>query len=419
MASVARDIEPELRRRAALSPVVVLTGPRQSGKTTLVRKVFPALPYRNLEAPDVRERAQVDPRGFLGALPDGAVLDEIQRAPDLLSYIQEDVDARQARGRWILTGSQNLLLLSGVAQSLAGRAALLELLPLSAPELRRARWFGKSLFEVMFRGGYPAPFQRKEAHRDWLADYVRTYVERDVRQVLAVSDLLAFQTFLRIAATRTGQLVNLSQLGADAGITHNTAKSWLGILEASYIAIRVPPFFRNLGKRLVKTPKLHFMDTGLVCYLLGIRSAQELDAHPLRGAIFESWVVAEICKAQRNFNAHTNLSFFRDAYGLEVDLIVERGQDILAIEVKSGQTVAPDSLAPLDALAGLLPEKVERAVVHGGAESSSLSGARLVTYREIDALDPGVDASVKKRSAKTKTAVKRRPKKRSSRATRG
>jgi predicted AAA+ superfamily ATPase len=408
MAAIRRDLEPELRQRAMRSPVVVLTGPRQSGKTTLVRKVFGSLPYRNLEAPDIRERALVDPKGFLSSLPDGAILDEIQRAPELLSYVQVDVDAQPVPGRWILTGSQNLLLLSSVAQSLAGRAALLELLPLSASELRRGRWLGKDVFEVMFRGGYPAPYQRAERHRDWLADYVRTYVERDVRQVLAVGDLLAFQTFLRLAATRTGQLVNLSQLGSDAGVTHNTAKSWLGILEASYIVARVAPFFRNVGKRMVKTPKLHFLDSGLACYLLGVRTPQELEAHPLRGAIFESWVVSEAYKLLRNRNAHGTFTFFRDAHGLEVDLLVERGRDILAIEAKSGQTVAVDALAPLDALAKLLPDSLERVVAYAGNEAFTLHGTRVVPYHKLDTLDWGEDSPPRKRATQKRKRVAKR-----------
>lgn len=385
--SVARLIEPQLLRRAKLSPVVVLTGPRQSGKTTLVRAAFPGKPYQNLEAPDVRDRALADPRGFLQGFPRGAVLDEIQRVPDLLSYIQVDVDSRKQRGRWVLTGSQNLLLLSGVSQSLAGRAALLELLPLSLGELRSASWLGKDLSTVLFRGGYPAPFQRREPQQDWLADYVRTYVERDVRQVLSVGDLLTFQTFLRLAATRTGQLLNLSQLGADAGITHNTAKSWLGVLEASYLVARVPPFFRNIGKRLAKTPKLHFLDTGLVCYLLGIRSAPELQAHPLRGAVFESWVVSEVLKAQHNAGRTSSLSFYRDGHGLEADLLVERGVDILAVEAKSGSTVASDAWGPLARVAELLPEVKEQLVIHGGNEAWSLHGGRAVPYRELDSVD--------------------------------
>jgi len=377
--------------------VVVLTGPRQSGKTTLVRAVFADKPYRNLEALDVRDRALADPRGFLAAFPRGAVLDEIQRAPELLSYIQVDVDGRKQRGRWILTGSQNLLLLSGVSQSLAGRAALLELLPMSLDELRAASWLGKDLFTVLFRGGYPAPFQRREPHPDWLADYVRTYVERDVRQVLSVGDLLGFQTFLRLAASRTGQVLNLSQLGSDAGITHNTAKSWIGVLEASYLVTRLPPFFRNIGKRLVKAPKLHFLDSGLVCYLLGIRKPDELESHPLRGAIFESWVIAEVLKAQRNAGRPATLSFFRDAHGLEADLLVERGSDILAVEAKSGRTLASDAFEPLAAIAKLIPEIRERIVVHGGDEGWSSRSGRALSYSALDEVDWAGTAPRKRR----------------------
>jgi predicted AAA+ superfamily ATPase len=347
---------------------------------------FPRLPYENLEAPDVRQRALADPRGFLEGFPNGAVLDEVQRAPELLSYIQVDVDARRRPGRWVLTGSQNLLLLSGVSQSLAGRAAMLELLPLSLPELRQAGWLQDNLFDVLFEGGYPAPLDRKQDHRRWLADYTRTYVERDVRQMLAIGDLLAFQTFLRMAATRTGQLLNLSQLGADAGVSHNTAKSWIGVLEASYVLTRVPPFFRNLGKRLVKTPKLHFLDTGLACYLLGIRSARELEAHPLRGAIFESWVVSEVMKAHLNAGLEPSVTFFRDAHGLEIDLVVSRGTDLIAVEVKSGSTVPLEAFAPLGTLAELVPEIRERVIVHGGAQSFAHEGARALSYRELDSL---------------------------------
>jgi len=382
-----RTIRPLLERRARTSPAVVLTGPRQSGKTTLVRAVFPDKPYANLEAPDVRERALDDPRGFLDGMPDGGVLDEVQRAPDLLSYIQVDVDTRQQRGRWILTGSQNLLLHSGVSQSLAGRAALLELLPFSVAELRAGGWLDDELFGVLWRGGYPALFDRAEDPAAWLASYVATYVERDVRQTLNVGDLLAFQTFLRLAATRTGQLLNLSQLGGDAGIVHNTAKSWISVLEASYIAKRLPPFHRNLGKRLVKTPKLHLLDSGVACYLLGIRSADELRLHPLRGAIFESWVVSEIVKAHHNASQPPTLSFFRDAHGLEVDLIVEHGTRLMGVEIKSGATVPLETFAPLEAVTRLLPELSTRIVLHGGRESWTTRAGRALSYREIDRHD--------------------------------
>jgi len=384
---VERSIRPVLERRARASPVVVLTGPRQSGKTTLVRSTFAKKPYANLETPDVRQRAIADPRGFLDSFPDGAVLDEIQRAPELLSYIQVDVDSRRQRGRWILTGSQNLLLLANVSQSLAGRSALLELLPFSVAELRAAGWLEDDLFAVLFQGGYPALFDRDEEPAEWLASYVATYVERDVRQALKVGDLLAFQTFLRLSATRTGQLLNLSQLGGDVGITHNTAKSWLGVLEASYLAMRLPPFHRNLGKRLVKTPKLHLLDSGIACYLLGIRTPDELRLHPLRGAIFESWVISEILKAHQNAGRPAKLSFFRDAHGLEVDVLIEAGTEITGVEVKSGATVPLETFGPLQAVAALIPELRTRIVLHGGVETFTTKAGRAVSYRDIDGFD--------------------------------
>lgn len=382
--TIERLIGPVLERRARTSPVVVLTGPRQSGKTTLVRTAFADKPYANLEAPDVRERALIDPRGFLAGLPEGAVLDEVQRAPELLSYIQVDVDARRQPGRWVLTGSQNLLLLSGVSQSLAGRAALLELLPFSVTELRAGGWLENDLFSLLWRGGYPALFDRGEEPGAWLASYVATYVERDVRQTLNVGDLLAFQTFLRLAAARSGQLLNLSQLGGDAGIAHNTVKSWIGVLEASYLATRLPPFHRNIGKRLVKTPKLHWLDSGVACYLLGIRTPEELRLHPLRGAIFESWVVSELMKTHHNVGQQPKLSFYRDSHGLEIDILIEHGFGLTGVEVKSGATVPFEAFAPLSAVAGLLPELEGRIVLHGGQDSWTTEAGEALSYREID-----------------------------------
>jgi predicted AAA+ superfamily ATPase len=382
--AVPRLLAPVLQRRARTAPIVVVTGPRQSGKTTLVRTVFADKPYVNLEVPDLRARVLADPRGFLAEHPRGAVIDEVQRAPDLLSYLQADVDRGRQRGRWILTGSKNLLLASGVSQSLAGRAALLDLLPLSLPELRTAGWLAADLFSILFRGGYPAPLDRRQPPREWLADYVATYVERDVRQLLAIGDLLAFHTFVGLAASRTGQLLNLSQLGADAGVSHNTAKSWIAVLEASYLVARLPPFSRNLGKRLTKTPKLHFLDSGLVCHLLGIREPRELRAHPLRGAVFESWVVSEVLKAHHNAGVTPRMSFFRDTHGLEVDLLVERGGDLVGVEAKSGATVPVEAFAPLQSVAALLPELRELIVVHGGDDAWSSDRGRALPFSALD-----------------------------------
>ena len=305
----------------------------------------------------------------------------------MLSYVQVDVDQRRQPGRWVLTGSANFQLHAGVSQSLAGRAALLELLPFSQSELRAGGWLADDLFTVLWKGGYPALFDRREEPFDWLGSYVATYVERDVRQALNVSDLLAFQTFLRLAAARTGRLLNLSQLGSDAGITHNTAKSWLGVLEASYLAMRLPAFHRNLGKRLVKAPKLHFLDTGLCCYLLGIRSPGELRLHPLRGAIFESWVVAELFKFYRHRGMAPRLSFFRDAHGLEVDLLVDTGRELLGVEAKSGQTVPVESFAPLESVSRLVPELRTRIVLHGGNESWAIDRGRALSHRGLDTFD--------------------------------
>jgi uncharacterized protein len=389
---IQRSLSDRLQTSAQKYPVVVLTGPRQAGKTTLCRACFPHLPYVSLELPDVRRRVIEDPRGFMQEHAAGAILDEVQHVPELLSYLQVHVDAHPEPGRFVLTGSQHFGLRQAVAQSLAGRAALLDLLPFSRAELREGGWARDDLFQTLWTGGYPPIHDRKLEAGEWLANYVATYVERDVRQILNVSDLLAFQTFLRLCAGRTGQMLNLSALGADAGITHNTARSWLGVLEASYICFRLPPYFQNVGKRLLKTPKLHFHDSGLVCYLLGIRTPDELRHHPLRGAIFESWVLSEIVKARVHAGIAPDMTYFRDRYGLEVDAIVQAGALAIAVEAKSGATVAGDAFAGLDAVApmlerGKVPLKVEKIVVHGGLERWQRKDALALPWGEIDRHD--------------------------------
>jgi len=386
---ITRVLERRLRDLAAKFPVVTVTGPRQSGKTTLCRAVFPDKPYVSLEAPDVQEFARRDPRRFLGERSGGAVLDEIHRVPELLSYIQTMVDEDPSRGRFVLTGSANFALLHSVGQSLAGRTALLELLPLSLEEVRRFGPPPLDLFDLLWRGSAPALYDRNLEPGDWYPSYVATYVERDVRTVLNVVDLIAFQTFLRLCAGRSAQLVNLASLGADAGITHATAKAWLSVLEAGYIAWRLPPFHANLGKRLVKTAKLHFFDTGMVCYLLGIRSADQLRDHPLRGAIFETWVASEICKARVHRGLAASMTFFRDRKGSEVDVVIELGRSLLGIEAKSGQTVADDFFAGLATFAGLAqasrPKRSVRGfLVYGGQQPQDRSAARVVPWSRLD-----------------------------------
>ena len=386
---ISRVLEARVRELAGKFPVVTITGPRQSGKTTLCRAVFPEKPYASLEAPDLQEYARRDPRGFLAERRGGAVLDEVHRVPDLLSYIQTLVDEDPSRGRFILTGSANFALLQSLGQSLAGRTALLELLPLGLEEVRRFPNPPRDLSSLLCRGSYPAMYDRDLDPGDWYPSYVATYVERDVRSILNVGDLVAFQSFVRLCAGRVAQLVNLSSLGADAGVTHGTAKAWLSVLDAGYLTWRLPPFHANVTKRLIKTHKLHFLDSGLVCYLLGIRSPDQLADHPLRGAIFETWVAAEILKARVHRGLPASLSFFRDRKGSEVDLLVDLGRSFLAVETKSGRTIASDFFAGLQSFDALVASSslgrgVQSFVVYGGGESQERSRARVVSWSDLD-----------------------------------
>ncbi len=382
---IERVARARLERLARMFPVVVVTGPRQAGKTTLCRAVFPDKPWVSLEDPDTRDQAVRDPRGLLARYARGAILDEVQRAPDLPSYIQGLVDAEPTPGRFILTGSQHFGLVQGVSQSLAGRSGLLELLPLSWDEVQRFERYPADLWEALWTGGYPAILDRGLDPAEWLAAYASLYVERDVRQVLNVTDLLGFQTFVRLVAGRSGQLINLSSLGADAGISHNTARAWLSVLEAGYLVARVPPLVANLRKRLVRTPKVVFLDSGLLCHLLGIRAPGQIEVHPLRGAVFETWVVAEVLKAIRHRGLAADVAFYRDRQGHEVDLVVTTGRTILAVEAKSGQTVTGDFFKPFRVLdPGFTPGQTLRCVVvYGGYERFAREGVEVVGWRHL------------------------------------
>ena len=311
---IARDVEPRLKMLAKQFPAIVLTGPRQSGKSTVCQKVFATLPYATLESPDVQAFALEDPRGFLKQFPKGAILDEIQNCPKLSSYLQELIDKDPVPGRWILTGSHNLSVMES-GQSLAGRAAVPHLLPLSRNEVTTFENHPETLNETLLTGGYPRILDRQLRPSDWLSSYVATYLERDVRSLSNIGDLVTFQRFAQLCAGRISQLLNLSGLAGDCGVSSPTAKSWASVLEASFIAFRLPSYHGNVSKRLIKMPKLHFYDTGLACWLMGIRDAAQLDIHPLRGAIFEGWVVSEIVKQRFNRGEANGVYFFRDKSG--------------------------------------------------------------------------------------------------------
>ena len=388
---IIRDLDSDLRRAATWAPSITLTGPRQSGKTTLCQAVFPEHPYRSLEAPDERAFAQEDPRGFLAQFPRGAVLDEVQRVPDLLSYLQGIIDADPVPGRWILSGSQNLALLASVSQSLAGRTAMHVLLPLSWDETRRFPRCPAGLDEALFTGGYPRIFDRSLNPSDWLRSYVATYIERDVRAIKRVGDLTTFQRFVELCAGRTAQLLNYSSLADDCGISQPTAKAWFSILEASFIAFHLPAFKANLRKRLVKMPKLYFYDTGLACWLLGIREPGQLRAHPLRGPLFETWVVSEVLKHRTHRSRSGGLSFYRDSHGAELDLVVEEPEVLTLIEAKSAAT--PKSTL-LDVARRVRPgfvgfrPRCDLVLVYGGEQLQQRTDSRLVPWRMVRSTAP-------------------------------
>jgi len=375
-------MESEFAKVCTEYPVVTITGPRQSGKTSLARRCCSSHAYANLESPDIRQLAQEDPKGFLHAYPAPVIIDEIQRVPELLSYIQVLADATDERGQYILTGSHQIDLAAAVSQSLAGRTALLRLLPLSLIELHEAG-VQLSRDEVMHRGFMPRLYHEDIRPGTLYAEYFQNYVERDLRQMAPVRDLLQFEKFLRVLAGRIGQVVNISSLAGDVGVSRGTLNEWLAVLEASFIVFRLPPWFANVGKRAIKTPKLYFTEPGLAAWLLDIESHKQIARDPLMGNLFENMIVAEALKARLNAGRMPNLYFYRDTRGLEVDLILRQQREVRPAEVKAAMTYSPDMLKGLKQFRRQCPEALPGAVIYAGDIETELNEASLLNFYNV------------------------------------
>lgn len=383
---IKRDAEIILLQKASYYPVVAITGPRQSGKSTLAKTLFSHKPYCSLEDLDNRQFAISDPRGFLSQFPQGAILDEVQHCPELFSYLQTRVDTQDEMGLFILTGSQQFGLAEKITQSLAGRVGFVQLLPFTLTELQTANCVPMALESLLFAGFYPPIYKRNMDPATWLSDYVMTYVERDVRQLTHIQDLRTFHRFLQMCAARTGQLLNLSNLASDCGITHNTAKAWISVLEASYILFLLQPHHRNFNKRLVKTPKLYFYDTGLACLLAGIQNSTQLITHPMRGALFETWAISELVKNRFNQGLLSNLYFWRDSQGHEVDVLIEQGDLLIPVEIKSGQTIASDYFAGLQYWQNLSGQNSNAWLIYAGDASQQRTQADILSWQDVNKL---------------------------------
>lgn len=382
MTFVARQISNTIRALMAQYPVVAVTGPRQSGKTTLLQTMFPDYQYVSLENSNMHTFAQNDPLGFLKKYPGNVIFDEVQRVPDLFSYLQTEVDSRREMGRFVLSGSQNFQLMERVTQTLAGRVALFKLLPFDFEELRAADLLPDEWQKIAIRGSYPALYDRGIDAAVFYANYLQTYVERDVTALLRVQDLRQFRNFISLCAARTGQLLNLNNLANECGISQPTAKAWLSILESSYLIFLLQPYYENFSKRVVKTPKLYFYDTGLVSFLLGLRDTGDIDP-VLSGALFENLIIAEVFKINHHRYTLRDYWFWRDQAGNEVDLLTKKGRRFSIAEIKSTQTILPRHFAGLDKFSELVNDMVdERTLIYGGRENEERSRYRVKAWNE-------------------------------------
>lgn len=380
---ITRVATEEVSKLATQFKAVAIVGPRQSGKTTLARTVFTEKLYVSLENPDTRTFATEDPRGFLGQYKDGAILDEIQRAPDLFSYLQQILDENPQTGQFVLTESNNFLLQENISQSLAGRIGYLYLLPFTLEETELAAQRIFSVEDKIFYGGYPPIFDKQIPPEKWLPNYISTYVERDVRQIKNISNLNTFERFLKLCAGRIGQLLNMNSLGVEAGVDSKTIASWLSVLESSFIIHLLKPHHKNFNKRLVKIPKLYFCDTGLACSLLGINKADQLNLHPLKGNLFENYIIGELIKYRYNKNLPVNLYFWRDNTGNEVDIIIDRGTSLYPIEIKAGKTVTSDYFKNLQFWNKIAGTEFGSIIYAGQELQKRSSGVNLVPWNKL------------------------------------
>ena len=384
---IQREITKKLLEISNYYQIITVTGPRQSGKTTLIKDVFKELPYVLLETPDIRQRAQEDPKSFLSNYSKGAIFDEIQNVPELFSYLQGIIDENSAI-KFVLSGSQNFLLLEKVNQTLAGRTGILKLLPFSTDELKDSNHWNENPLEFVFKGMYPRIYDRGIPPELFYSDYIQTYVERDVRSIKNIGNLSNFSRFLSLCAGRIGQLLNIDSLASDVGIASNTAKEWLSILEASYIIYTLKPHHKNFNKRLVKRPKLYFYDTGLACNLLQINSVNELDMHFAKGNLFENFILTELLKKRFNNAKTSNLYFWRDHHGKEIDCIIEKANSLVPIEIKSSKTYQKEHFKNMNYWNKLSDNSKENSyLVYAGNESDHLAYGNLMSWKHLNKID--------------------------------
>jgi len=380
---IQRTAKDKLKDLASKFKAVAVTGARQTGKTTLVKQIFKGKPYLSLENPETRNFALEDPRGFLASYPKGAILDEVQRAPELFSYLQEILDNSKVKGLFILSGSNNFLLQQNISQTLAGRLGYINLLPFSIEELKKSKLLPDDDDQLMLKGFYPPIYDQEIPPLDWCPNYIKTYIEKDVRQIKNITDLIVFERFIKLLAGRSGQELNNSALAVESGVDVKTIQSWIGILESSFIIYLLKPHFKNFNKTIVKRPKVYFYDTALVCYLLGIRNVLHLKTHPLRGSIFEGMVVTELIKKRTNAGLPINIYYWRDKTGHEIDVIIDNAGKLLPIEIKSGKTLNSEFFKNIEYWSKLSGAEKSVLLYAGDQNQKRTTGKEVLNWRNL------------------------------------